>query len=441
MVLTDYNKKLRYLDKIPQFLPGTGISRAEKMLDKAGTRYDGFKIIHVAGSNGKGSTCAYLESILRSNGYKTGLFTSPHLADIRERIRIDGNIISEELFERCFDYIYDIETKLAQDNVRLAYFDYLLGIALEAFRAEKVDYVILETGLGGRFDATNAVKGKVLSVIATISLEHTAILGDSLKKIAFEKSGIIAKKVPVVYLDSSKEASEVIKKIADDNQAEMYPVKDKDIAVDKIDKNHIDFSLHNGYHKDNCYKIATCAVYQTKNCALALCSAKVLEKQGLISLSEKDTKTAVWQAFWPGRMEQLSDRIYVDGAHNPEGIKAFIQTLQMVFNGSGHTLLFSVVNDKAFEPMIRQLCESGLFDRYVVTQIQGDRLLAGKYIQDIFKKYTDNPVYEYEDLEDAFVSAVKLSHDNDGDLFCAGSLYLTGDIKKIMQKKKGFTDK
>ena len=177
-----YEKAIEYISSLSQFVAGTGCERAEKLLERLGNPQDKLKVIHVAGSNGKGSVCAYLAGILQENGYKTGLFTSPHLIDERERIRINGMMITKEEFAEAYARVKAVEDELGKGS--LAYFDYFLGIAFIVFLKQNVDICVIETGLGGRLDATNAVKNPVLDIIATISLEHTAILGNTIEKIA-----------------------------------------------------------------------------------------------------------------------------------------------------------------------------------------------------------------------------------------------------------------
>ena len=213
-----YNEIVNSLDSISQFASSTGLERGRQLLHDMNNPEKSLKIIHVAGTNGKGSVCAYIAGILQHNGYKTGLFTSPHLDDITERIRINGIMISQEDFEEAYWYVEEHRTQ------ELAYFDYLFGMAMYYYSKHDVDYVVMETGLGGKLDATNAVDNPVVSVITTISLEHTAILGDTIEKIANEKAGIIKPGIPVVCSGIVKEAADVIRKRAADFGCDCHVV-------------------------------------------------------------------------------------------------------------------------------------------------------------------------------------------------------------------------
>lgn len=426
-----YEEAIEYINSLSQFVAGTGCERAEKLLESLGNPQDKLKVIHVAGSNGKGSVCAYLAGILQENGYKTGLFTSPHLIDERERIRINGMMITKEEFAEAYARVKAVEDELGKGS--LAYFDYFLGIAFIVFLKQNVDICVIETGLGGRLDATNAVKNPVLDIIATISLEHTAILGDTIEKIAEEKSGIIKNNVPVVFIKDKKSVTDIIEKNAEDNNCEAYGVTQKDFQIIKNYGYCIDFSLNNMYYKNDCFTITTGAVYQVQNCSLALTAAEVLKKTGVVKLESNAVHKAVKKVQWHGRMEQIADNIYVDGAHNPEGIEALICSVSPITCGRKTILLFSVVNDKDYDRMIKSICDSNMFDYFVIAGIQGKRCLDDSCISDTFKKYTDKPVIDKINIKDAYESAAALRRDIDGVLFCTGSLYLVGEIMSIIK--------
>lgn len=294
----NYNEICSYLDSLDQFNEGTGVERGRKLLKIMGNPEKSLKVIHIAGTNGKGSVCSYIESCLRQQGYKVGLFTSPHLNTIRERIQINRELIPEEEFTEYFNQVYEA---VCTNNVKLAYFDFFFGIAMLYFKEQKVDYVVLETGLGGKLDATNAIASPVLTVITTISLEHTAILGDTIAKIASEKAGIIKKNVPVVYQADNKEASQIIENEAVKSGAVAIPVSSKDYTVLKLHfdyeniKNsgvYIDFLLHNEYYKNDCIRIGTTALYQVENCSLALTAIGVLKENNIISINDETLKNA-----------------------------------------------------------------------------------------------------------------------------------------------------
>lgn len=434
MIENSYEEILEFLEKIPQFTETNGFTRVRALLAEMGHPERALSVIHVAGSNGKGSVCAYLNQILTAQGYCTGLFTSPHLTDVRERIRIDNALVGKEAFVRGFQRVQAAARRLEQQGTRLAYFDYFIGIAFFIFAERQVDFVILETGIGGKLDATNAVESPLLSVITTISLEHTAVLGDTLEKIAAEKAGIIKPFVPLVYSAKNQEVIKVIEETAAKQHAgAVTAVAPKDYQILKNTGNRIDFSLHNGYYKNDCFSLTTGAVYQAENCSLALTAARVLQMSGKIQLDEGKVRQAVSDTRWEGRMEEVLPGVYLDGAHNPEGIESFIQSAETVCAGKSAVLLFSVVKDKNFEKMIQRLTASGIFDSYIVAQMQTDRHLPGESIRDIFERYTKAPLYEFDEAADALRWGLQKQKENTEQiLMCTGSLYLVGEIKDIL---------
>lgn len=419
----------KFLNTIPQFVEKTGVERCRLLLKELGSPQDKLKVIHVAGTNGKGSVCSYINEILIHNGYKTGFFTSPHLVDIRERIRLCNDMVSKDTFIRYFNRVYEAALRLKKDNTDIAYFDYFLAIAMCIYSDENVDYVVMETGLGGKLDATNAIAHPVLSVITTISLEHTAILGDTLEKIATEKAGIIKKGVPVVFLAKKDETTAVFINKAKEAGTVYTAVMPKDYKIRENKANYIDFLVNNEYYKNDCFVIDSKAIYQVENCTLALTAAAVMQRYNIAHIDIQCSRKAVREAHWEGRIEEVLPDVYVDGAHNPEGIDAFISSVKGMCQGKSCMLLFSVVRDKNFEQMISKLCACGLFDEYVITQVGGARQLDDKSMKDVFMKYTGKKITEHVSVRDAFDYALKNKKHL---LVCAGSLYLTGEIKSII---------
>ena len=422
----EYSEIKAFLNDTPQYGETTGVERAGKLLELLGNPDKNLKIIHIAGTNGKGSVCSYIDDILKKSGYKTGLFTSPHLVTIRERIQVDGELISREDFTQYFNKVY--ETARA-NNLKLAYFDFFFGAAMLYFDKCKVDYVVLETGLGGSLDATNAVHNPLCCVITTISLEHTAILGDTIKKIAEQKAGIIKQGVPVVYADDN-EASGVIEDIAHSKNSYCYGVSPQQYQIIKNFNGCIDFSLHNEYYINNCLRLATPAIYQVENVSIAITVCRLLKHLYHIDIKDSAIVDSAGSHIWQGRMEKLTDNIYVDGAHNPQGIQSFVNSVNGMYADSTDkaALLFSVVSDKNFEQMISILCGCKVFARIAITVTGGIRHLDKEYISSAFKRHTDIEVEVYDSAKEA-VLALK----NEPMVFCTGSLYLVADIRKVLE--------
>ena len=428
----NYNEILDYINAIPKYGSETGVVRAGYLLDRLDHPEKNMKVIHVAGTNGKGSVCAYLANILYESGYKVGLFISPHLVKINERIQINNKMISDEMFVEAFHVIYNIEQSLIKEGIcKIMYFDYLFAMAMYVFEKEHVEYAVLETGLGGRLDSTNAIAHPILSVITSISLDHTEVLGNSISQIAYEKAGIIKKNVPVVYMNQNSEATEVIERIARQMSSECIQVLDTQWEIIKNNTKHIDFLVHNRYYKRDVFTIQSPATYQVMNCVIALSAIKVIEKYDLGVFDSESLQKGVFNTFWEGRMEQILSDIYIDGAHNPDGIHAFIDSLHAVKTDRKCTLLFSVARDKHYSEMIKTICDSEMFDNLIVAQLDGARKSDNIEIVKCFGKYTSKPVVVFDTIKEGFDYG--LATKGEGILVCVGSLYLVGEIKQIVQ--------
>lgn len=432
----NYNEAVDYVNEISKFGSKTGVVRAGYILDQLNHPERNIKVIHVAGTNGKGSVCAYLSNILYENGYKTGLFISPHLVKINERIQINNQIISDEMFVEAFNVIYDIEQSLVKQGLcSMTYFDYLFAMAMYVFEKEHVEYAILETGLGGRLDTTNAIEQPILSIITSISLDHTEVLGDSISQIAYEKACIIKKNVPVVFLNQNNEAMVIIEEIARQMNSECIEVSSSQWEIIKNNGKHIDFLVDNRYYKSDVFTINSPAEYQVMNCVVALNAIKVIQNYNFGVFSTESLQKGVMDTFWEGRMEQILNDIYIDGAHNPDGIKAFIDSLHSIKGDRTCTLLFSVVKDKHYDEMIKTICKRGsnLFDNFIVTQLEGTRKLDNMEIVKCFNMYTSKPVVVFDTVKEGFDYG--LAAKGKGILVCAGSLYLVGEIKQIVANR------
>lgn len=425
----NYNEVVTYLYELPRFKTSPGVVREKEILRRLGNPEAGLSVIHVAGTNGKGSVCAYLDGMLREAGYLTGSFTSPHLVRVNERIRVNGEEVSDEEFVRAFYQVDEVSRKMEEDGLEsAAFFDYLTAMAMLIFSERKVDFVIMETGLGGRLDCTNAVKAPVLSVITSISLDHTEILGNTLEEIAGEKAGIIKENVPVVFL-ADESVRQVFRKKAKEMGAVTVETKRSDICIVKRDTKGIDFLLNNQYYKNDTFSLSTVAEYQAVNSSIALTAIAVLEENGLVSLDMGTKKKALHDTVWAGRMEQVVPGFYLDGAHNADGVEMFLQTVRDL-SAKRKFLLFSAVREKDYDRMIRTICESGLFDGYIVTALdkENHRALPLDTMEDSFHRWTDKQVYSAPGVLEAIDLAKSLIREGDV-LFAAGSLYLVGEIK------------
>ena len=427
-----YEEAAAYIEEIPKFTKKHMLEHTKTFLKRLGNPAADRKIVHVAGTNGKGSVCAYLQAILMSEGKRTGFFTSPHLVSVNERIRVDNIQIDNETFLKVFRKVLKIVRQMVEDGIEHpSYFEFLFGMGMTAFAETDVEYIILETGLGGRLDATNAIDNPALAIITSISLDHTAILGDTIEKIAGEKAGIIKPGVPVFFDGSSKKAAEVIKAKASELGVSCREVTKNAYEIQKVHRKYIAFSRRSAYDKDVIFQVPMCGCYQAMNAELALEASEYLLAGEEIHMDR--WKEALAELHWEGRMERVGAHITVDGAHNPGAMEAFVESVKALDESERGemVLLFSAVSDKKYDQMIEYLCENLDVKAYVVTQIEDERGVPAEELADVFRRYTDRPVYCKERLEDAVRTAMN-ERGETGEIYCLGSLYLVGMMKKLL---------
>lgn len=403
------------------------------MLERFGNPQDSFATIHVAGTNGKGSVCAYLDAMFREGGFKCGLFTSPHLVKVNERFKINGNDISDEDYDRLFKKVRAMADKIVNEGLQEpSYFEIMCVIGMLYFEEQAVDIAIIETGLGGRLDPTNAISKPLACVITAIGHDHTEYLGNTLAKIAFEKAGIIKKGVPVIYEKSNDTVAGVIEERAQEVEAQVNPLDDSMYKIILKNATGIDFSLHYQYYKNSVISIKGLASYQASNAALALLTMAVLAD--FHHMSTEVLLHGIAKAKWPGRMEEVLPGVILDGAHNEEGILAFAKTVAEFSDEYKITILFTAVSDKNYIQMIHLICDRVNPQAVVTTQVKGERQLSSESLAKAFRKEGCQDVYDNHDVAEAFEQAYKLK--GDGLLFCVGSLYMIGEILQVISDRR-----
>lgn len=436
--ITTFKQAEEYLYNVPKFTQKSTPEMTRRFFEFLGCPGESRKIIHVAGTNGKGSVCTYVSKILSAHGYKTALFTSPHLVSMCERFRIDGKLMTEDVFMKYFYRVAESVEKFRHVNENKNYFptffEYLFFMAMLWFEDKGVDYIVLETGLGGRLDTTNTIRKPVLCIITKIGLDHTQYLGTTLEEIAGEKAGIIKKNVPLIFYDFDEKVSNVIKNAAIRQNTEFYSVGLADIMDVKIHEKSIDFSCV--YEYDKCvhsvqeeFRLPTRALYQTVNAAMALKAAKFLLQEEWNLILVKNTLS---QTVWEGRMEEVLPDFFVDGAHNEDGVEAFLQGL-LAGDEKEAVLVFGVNADKDYEPMIERLASAGFFKAVVTTRLKGDRSAQSEVLAEQFARYTSVPVIATNCVKNAIEKSRVLSGGNR--IYAVGSLYLVGEIKELIKEE------
>lgn len=407
----DYFEAIEYIHNAPKISKKLGNSALVKALELFGSPHNELKFIHVAGTNGKGSTSAMLESILSCAGYKTGMFISPYIERFNERIQINSISIGDNDLARITT---DVKRLLVENNIELSEFAIIFLVAMIYFKENQCDIIVLETGLGGRLDATNSIKKSEVSVITSVSYDHMQYLGDTIEQIAFEKCGIIKSNGTVVlYNNPSKEVLEVVNKTINNRSAELIVAKEcvgneNEIVYDK--KRYI-LSLH--------------GEYQYSNASVCLEVINVLKRKGYV-ISDTHIEEGLIKVKWPGRFEWLNERLLLDGCHNEEGAQRFVQSVNKL--DKNITIVTGVMADKDYESIAQIL--SRVAHEIIVTKPDVPRALEPSDYAEYFKK-----AGAQTRIIESPVEAVNYVLENTKNV-CAvcGSLYLIGEVRSSFKE-------
>ncbi|GKU29989.1 bifunctional folylpolyglutamate synthase/dihydrofolate synthase [Clostridium folliculivorans] len=427
----NYDEAIKYITETAKFGSNYGLERTEKLLELLGSPHKKLKAIHIAGTNGKGSTTSMITSILMEAGYKVGMYTSPYIEEFEERIQINKNNIPKSDLAKVVT-----DVKVAVDEVvRLGYdspteFEIITAAMFKYFYDENVDYAVVEVGLGGRLDSTNVVT-PILSVITSISFDHMNILGDTLEKIAYEKAGIIKENIPVVVYPLVDEAMKVIEKVASERNAKIYKVNNQwaVITEPKAGNNSQRILITTDEESYN-IKLSLLGKHQLLNCTVAIKAIEVLKEIG-VSIEKQHVLSALAKVIWSGRMEVMnaSPLVVIDGAHNIDGITKLVESINTYFNYDKIKVIVGILADKQVEAMIDKI--STIADSAIVTTPHNYRAEASTVIKELLDK---NGVQTeiVEDYRESFIKAFSSSQKEDLILVC-GSLYMIGDMRKTIR--------
>lgn len=430
----NYTEAVDYIETIPKFTVKHPPEHTRELLSRLGNPQEGIKIIHVAGTNGKGSVCAYLNAMLLAGGKKTGLFTSPHLVRINERFRINGEDVSDEQFLDAFLKVEKAAKEYeAEGEGHPSYFETLFLMGMLIFKEAGVEYLVMETGLGGRLDATNVVEKPLACIITSISRDHTEYLGDTLEAIAGEKAGIIKAGVPVIYDASQPGPASVIAAKAKEMGSPAWPMEPSFYEMKTQSREGITFTFaYLGGEKAE-LAIPYVAKYQMMNASLAFYTMHIL--QDVHDIPKNVLAEGLSKIKWPCRMEMAAPGVIIDGAHNEDGIAQFVSTAGYFAKENEITILFTAVADKHYHEMIGEICEGIHPSHVVATQIDGSRVVPAEVLAEDFRKAGCTDVCAEPEIGAAYEKA--LGKKGSGMLFCVGSLYLAGELKAYLAKRNG----
>lgn len=428
----NYKEAMDYISSVGRFGSNYGLERTFRLLEILGSPQDKIKLIHVAGTNGKGSTTSMITKILRGFGYRVGMYTSPYLEEFEERIQINGeNIPKDTLVNLLEEVKCAVEKVIKEGYDHPTEFEILTALTFLYFYNEKVDYGVIEVGLGGRIDSTN-VLNPIVSVITSISLDHMDILGDTLGKIAYEKAGIIKEEIPVVLYPQKQEAEDVILEKAKEKHSKIYFVEKDDGKLININSDDIYQEVEiKGINNIYKVKLPLLGEHQILNLAVAIKAVEVLFNIENIEINKNRIEDSLMDVKWIGRLEVLRKNplIVIDGAHNIDGIKSLKESVQKYFKYKKVYLLLGILADKQVKEMIEEI--TPMAEKVYALTPHSDRAELSEDLKNEIIKVNPNTV-ALESYEEAFKLALKEANAEDM-ILVSGSLYMIGDMRKIIR--------
>ena len=417
------DEALRYIHEVCWKGTIPGLERIQALLDAMGNPERKCKFVHVTGTNGKGSTCAMVASILRKAGYKTGLYTSPYLIRFNERIQINGEQISDADICELTEYVKPFAESIFE---RPTEFEMVTAIGFEYFARHKCDIVVCEVGMGGEFDATNVIPAPEAAVICNIGLDHTEVLGDTLEKIAGAKSGIIKPGCDAVLYRERPSVEAVFEERC---KALNAPLHKADFDSLHLLSHSLEGQVFD-WERFHALRLPLLGEHQLHNAAVALTTARVLQKRGW-KITDEQIREGIESVRWPGRFELMrKDPMFIiDGGHNPQCIEALVKNIRDYLPGRELTVLTGVLGDKDFHCMYRDVAQYA--KEFITITPANARALTAEKLADYLRQF-GKPVTACDVVADGVRLAIEHAG-KDGVVLCYGSLYMIGDIDAALQ--------
>ncbi len=421
----NYTEALKYIHSVEWMGSRPGLSRTQELLSGLGNPEKGMKFVHVAGTNGKGSTCAMLNSILMTAGYKVGLYTSPYIVRFNERMQINGIPISDDELAELVSVIKPIAESMEDKPTE---FELITAVAFLYFKKHDCDIVVLEVGMGGRLDSTNVIESSVASVITGIALDHTSVLGNTIESIAFEKAGIIKNGCPVVYGGRDDDAFKIISEKANECGSELVRTRLDSLKIHKMSIEGTQF----GYTYYINLNLSLLGAYQPENAATVLETVRLLNKQGFV-IKLQHIKDGLKNARWRARFELLANDppVIFDGSHNIQGVTAAANSIKSFFGDNKVVLLMGVLADKDYKEMVEIL--SPLAERTFAVTPSSPRALDSAELAERFSEF-GVPAEAFEDIFGGVESAYNYAKLQNMPLVMLGSLYMYGEVYNSFKK-------
>ena len=419
----DYQEALKYIKSTQKFGSILGLERIGKLMELLGNPQKRLKFVHVAGTNGKGSTVAFMGSVLTQAGYRVGTYTSPGLQGLNDRIRIGSKDIEDHRVAEIMTRIrWRVDEMIEEGLDSPTEFELITALALEYFHQEECDIVLLEVGLGGRLDSTNIIEAPVVSVITPVDYDHMDILGSTLGEIAGEKAGILKAGTELVLYPQSAEAEEVILLKADELGIPVHKVNFSQVEIMEQD----DYTQKFRYDNEE-YKLTILGEHQVKNAVVAMEALSLLDAKSM-RIPHDALKKGLLMAKWPGRFEILSHEpmVVIDGAHNHQGVEVLKRNLERYFSGRKVVFIMGVLRDKSYLEMVREV--SPLAKTFLTITVDNERALSGEELASIIRE-EGAKAHSCTTVKDAVLKALSVMEAND--ILCAfGSLYYINEVRR-----------
>lgn len=455
----NYEEAIDYIHNISKLGMVFGLDSIKELLHRLGDPHKDMKYVHIAGTNGKGSTASFIANSLIESGYKVGLYTSPYLERFNERIRLNNVEIEDDLLADCVGELKKHIDQMLEDGFNHpTEFDFVTALAFYYYSMKKTDIVVLEVGLGGRSDSTNVIESSLLSIITSISMDHVNILGNSIEEIAYEKAGIIKSNSAVMVYGQDEEVIKVIEEEARDKSAKMFISNSSLIDLKKSNLNNqvFDCQLYNGKKLED-VKIRLLGKHQVKNALLALNALEYLKTEaGLDKIRDQAILKALLITKWPGRFELISDKpnFVIDGAHNKDSAICLAEEVKRLVDPSWEKILIlGLLKDKDVDAIVKLIVPN--FDKVIITKPENPRAMEVDELAYRVGMYSDQIIC-IEDIEEACNYAISLANSKEATeqktrkkekgkkktvkekkknkiIFAAGSLYLVGKVRSVVR--------
>ncbi len=431
----NYEQALDYIHGTYKFGYKLGLENPKYLLNLLGNPHKSFKAIHVAGTNGKGSVSSYIQTVLREEGYRVGLYISPYLEEFTERMSINGKDISREKLAEVTTLVKEKVEQMVKDGKNHpTEFEVVTAIAFCYYAREDVDFVVLEVGMGGRLDSTNVIDTSLISVITPIGYDHMEYLGDTLEEIAYEKAGIIKENGLVLSYPQEEEVMNVLKSTCEEKNSKLFIMDFDELNIHRSSIDEQIFSTNIlGEHYNN-VEIKLAGIHQVYNACMALGAVKILREYRNVAISDESIFNGLYNTKWPGRFEVLRKKplIIIDGAHNLHGANSLRKNIETLLGNYKIILVIGMLQDKDVRAVLKDLIP--ITSKVVATRPSNPRAMDAADLAEELKTF-GKETYVYDDIKKAIDKAISITGQDEAIIF-AGSLYMIGEVRRILKSKK-----